>query len=60
MENTGRHGTFLWGSSSGNELKLHVMPNIQILNDNYGHFIDYILSDFAKEVLAKLKKRKFI
>ena len=46
---------FSGGSDSGNEFKFHGMQNIRILNESNEHFIDYLLSDFAKEVLAKNK-----
>ena len=44
---------FLVGSDSGNKFKFHMMQNIGILNESNEHFIDYLLSDFAKEVFPK-------
>ena len=43
------------GNDSGNELKFHAMLNIGILNESNEHFLDYLLSDFAREVLSKNK-----
>ena len=44
---------FLKGSNGGNELKIHTMQNIGMLNECNEHFLDYLTSHFAKEVLAK-------
>ena len=44
---------FSGGSNGGNEFKFHAMQNIGMLNESNENFIDYLSSDFAKEVLAK-------
>ena len=44
---------FLVGSDGGNKFKFHMMQNIGILNESNEHFIDYLSSDFAKEVFPK-------
>ena len=44
---------FLVGSDGGNKFKFHTMQNIGILNESNEHFIDYLSSDFAKEVFPK-------
>ena len=46
---------FSGGSDGGNELKFHAMQNIGMLNESNEHFLDYLSSNFAKEVLAKNK-----
>ena len=46
---------FFRGSDGGNEFKFHAMQNIGMLNKSNENFIDYLSSDFAKEVLAKNK-----
>ena len=48
---------FLGGSNGGDEFKFQAMQNIGMLNESKEHFIDYLLSDFAKEVLAKNKMK---
>ena len=48
---------FSGGSDGGNEFEFHAMQNIGMLNESNEHFIDYLLSDFATEVLAKNKMK---
>ena len=48
---------FFRGSDGSNEFKFHAMQNIGMLNKSNEHFIDYLSSDFAKEVLAKNKMK---
>ena len=47
----------LRGNDGGNELKFHAMLNIGILNKSNEHFLDYLSSDFAREVLSKNKMK---
>ena len=52
---------FLGGADGGNELKFHALQNIGTLNESNGHFLDYLLSDFALEVLEdSLKYWKYL
>ena len=46
---------FLGGNDSGNEFKSHAMLNIEMLNKSNEHFLDYLSSNFAREVLLKIK-----
>ena len=46
---------FSGGSDGSNELKFHVLQNIGMLNESNEYFLDYLLSGFTKEVLAKHK-----
>ena len=48
---------FTGGNDGDNELKFHAMLNIGMLNKSNEHFLDYLLSDFAREVLSKNKMK---
>ena len=47
-------------NDGSNELKLHAMLNIKILNESNEHFLDYLSSDFAHEVLSKNKMKIYL
>ena len=51
---------FPGGSDGNNEFKFHPMQNIGMLNGSNEHFIDYLLSYFAKVVLAKKKNKIYL
>ena len=48
---------FTGGNDGDNKLKFHAMLNIGMLNKSNEHFLDYLLSDFACEVLSKNKMK---
>ena len=48
---------FSGGTIGGNELRFHALQNIGTLNESNEHFIDYLSSDFAREVLSKNKMK---
>ena len=40
-------------TNGGNELRFHALQNIGTLNESNEHFLDYLSSDFAREILSK-------
>ena len=46
---------FFGGNDGGKEFKCHAMLNIEMLNKSNEHFLDYLSSNFAREVLLKIK-----
>ena len=49
---------FSGGTDRGNELRFHAMQNIGMLDESNEHFLDYLLLNFAQEILSKKKKKK--
>ena len=44
---------FSGGTTGSNELRFHALQNIGMLNESNEHFLDYLSSDFAREILSK-------
>ena len=45
------------GSNYSNELKFGALENMGMLNESNKHFLDYLLSDFAKKFPAENKMK---
>ena len=48
---------FSGGNESANALKFHAIKNVGSLYESNENFLDYLLSDFGREVLSKNKMK---